>query len=163
MMRHSESRMLWSRNRTDGGRHRILGFQPPFSNGMNAALVLGQSNFSGFAPATTQNGMNGPSGVASDAARNIFECESGNNRCLQFRPPFSNGMNAIVVIGQIDFTSNGTALSQSGLNFPFVGAAVNGGNFFVSGQQQPTGAGVHAPIHQRDERNLGNRRARLHH
>src|SRR5260370_11734627 len=98
---------------------------------MSAVLVPGQPDFPSPGHATTESGMTQASDVAADTAGNIFECES-DNRCLQFRPPFSNGMNASVVIGQTDFTSKGTATTQSGLNFPFVGTAVNGGNLFVS-------------------------------
>ena len=73
---------------------RVMMFQPPFSNGMNAAVVIGQANFTSNGAATTQNGLVNPYGVATDSAGNLYVADYGNSRVLIFQPPFSNDMNA---------------------------------------------------------------------
>jgi sugar lactone lactonase YvrE len=102
----------------DRGNNRILGFSPPFSNGMNAALVIGQSSFSSGASATSQNGLFNPCCVAFDPSGNLWEAEWGNNRVMKFTPPFSNGMKATLVIGQSSFTTSRPAITQDGLGGP---------------------------------------------
>jgi len=66
-------------------------------------LVLGQPDFVSNAAATTATGMNAPAGLAFDADGNLWVGEFGNNRVLEFKPPFSNGMAASLVLGQVDF------------------------------------------------------------
>jgi NHL repeat-containing protein len=102
----------------DSMNHRVLKFQPPFANGMNASVVLGQPDFSSTSPATTQSGMNGPVAIGFDAAGNLYESEQGDHRVLQFQAPFTNGMNASVVIGQPSFTSSGSHTTAHSLFGP---------------------------------------------
>ena len=52
---------------------------------------------------------------------------------LEFQAPFSNGMSASLVIGQKDFTSSNTAVSQSGLPSPTGVAFDPAGNLWVTG------------------------------
>jgi hypothetical protein len=40
------------------------------------------------------------------------------NRTLGFKPPFSNGMAATLVLGQADVTSNAAATTAAGQRFP---------------------------------------------
>jgi sugar lactone lactonase YvrE len=102
----------------DFGNNRLLQFKPPFSNGMNASLVIGQGNFISGAPATTNSALRGPHLIAFDASGNLWVTDSGNDRVLEFKPPFANGMAASVVIGQTDFISSASATTASGLAFP---------------------------------------------
>ncbi len=116
---------------------RVLRFSPPFSNGMNADLVIGQPNFTSSAPALSQNGLG-----AMDAARGtplvfdgsgaLWVSDQGNNRVLQFSPPFSNGMNADLVIGQSDFVSSDSVCSANGSDEPWGIAFDVSGNLWVS-------------------------------
>ncbi len=103
----------------DGFNSRVLRFSPPFSSGMSADLVIGQSSFTSKAAATTQNGLNGANGLAFDPRGNLWIVD--NNRALRFSPPFTNGMNANLVIGQASFSSRTVSTTQSGLS-DYVGA-----------------------------------------
>jgi sugar lactone lactonase YvrE len=94
---------------------RVLEFTPPFSNGMNASLVLGQPDFTTSNRTTSANGLRYPGGLAFDPNGNLWVADTYNNRVLQYTPPFANGMNATLVIGQTDFISNLNATTQSGL------------------------------------------------
>ena len=78
----------------DYGNSRVLMYVPPFSNGMNASLVLGQSSFTTKTAATTQSGLYNPSSVFIDSSGNAWVADYGNSRVLMYVPPFSNGMNA---------------------------------------------------------------------
>ncbi len=124
---------LWSGDFYFG---RVIEFVPPFSNGMNASLVIGQPNFttnggSSGIPASQSN-MNNVVGVAFDGACNLWAGDFTNNRILEFAPPFANGMNASLVIGQTDFTSNGAATTATGLNLPQFITFDAKGNLWVS-------------------------------
>jgi len=82
-------------------------------NGAPATLELGQPVATAFTSSTPNNGGIGPStlalpvGVAFDSSGRIFVTDSfiGNNRTLVFVPPFANGMNATLVLGQADFVT----------------------------------------------------------
>jgi sugar lactone lactonase YvrE len=112
--------------------NRVLEFKPPFSNGMNASVVLGQADFTSAVAATTQTGLNKPSGLAADAAGNLFVADLFNRRVVEFVPPFSSGMAATLVLGQANFTSNASAVSQTGLEGPEQMGFDSSGNLFVS-------------------------------
>lgn len=83
---------------------RLLDFVPPFHSGMNASVVIGQTNFSTAFFNTTRNGFSGPEQVAFDSSGNLWVADGGNGRVLEFQPPFSTGMNASLVLGEPDFT-----------------------------------------------------------
>ena len=102
----------------DGNNSRVLEFSPPFTNGLNASVVIGQSNFTSATPGTTQNTLNVPTDATFDPEGNLYVDDTNNNRVLIFDPPFSNGMNASLVIGQSDFTTATANLTQAGLKFP---------------------------------------------
>jgi hypothetical protein len=82
-------------------------------NGAPATLELGQPIATAFTSNTPNNGGIGPStlffpiGVAFDSSGRIFVTDVfiGNNRTLVFVPPFANGMNATLVLGQADFVT----------------------------------------------------------
>lgn len=100
--------------------HRVMVFEPPFTtNGMNASIVIGQPDFSTRNPATTQDGLQFPTGVAVNG--DLAVSDQGNNRVMIFEPSFTNGMDASVVLGQTDFTSSsiGDTNSLSGMSAPF--------------------------------------------
>ncbi len=98
----------------DLGNNRVLEFKPPFSIGMPASLVIGQRDFTTARPATTMEGLFGPNEVAFDHSDNLWVVDGGNYRILEFKPPFSNGMSASLVIGQVDFETSRPSISQSG-------------------------------------------------
>jgi len=96
--------------------HRVLEFVPPFRSGMNASLTLGQRmiptpawnllDWSSTSPATTRNGLTDPEGIIFDASGDLWIADSWNGRVLEFQPPFSNNMNASLVLGEQGFTSS---------------------------------------------------------
>jgi len=118
----------------DWGNNRVLEFVKGggFTDGQPAAVVLGQPDFIHNAPATTATGMNGPNGVALDKSGNLWVADSGNNRVLEFMPPFTNGEAASLVLGQPDFVSNTAATTSTGMNGPNSIALDQPGNLWVA-------------------------------
>src|SRR5882757_317283 len=106
----------------DTGNNRVLVYNTSIGKTTDAAVVIGEDDFTGDSPNRgkgdhpTANTLNGPTGVARDAAGNLYVADSGNSRVLIFRPPFGTGMNASVVIGQNGFTSQdvGSGASELG-------------------------------------------------
>ncbi len=103
--------------------NRVLVFNTAaISDGMNASNVLGQPNFTSHAVATTQSGLSGPVGASYDFTNDrLFVADVTNNRVLVFNASLiNNGMNALVVLGEPDFTSvSNNAVTQSGLSVPW--------------------------------------------
>jgi len=103
----------------DSGNDRVLEFQAPLSNSEAASLVIGYSSFnvSGLQP-TSASAMNQPGAIAFDYFGNLWVMDTGNSRILEFKPPFSNGMSASLVLGQSTFTTSVEAVTQSGAAGP---------------------------------------------
>ena len=94
---------------SDAKNNRVLEFQPPFSTGMAATLVLGQPNFNSFVcTPPTAVGMCSPSGLAFDSKGNLFVSDVNNSRVMMFNPSpsFRTGMPANLAIGQPNLLSN---------------------------------------------------------
>jgi sugar lactone lactonase YvrE len=83
---------------------RVLQFKPPFTNNMNASVVFGQANMTTSTCASGASTLNRVSALAFDGDGDLWVADFGGNRIVEFVPPFSNGMNATVVLGQADFT-----------------------------------------------------------
>jgi hypothetical protein len=105
--------------------NRVLEYNHPFRNGMNASLVLGEPDFQSSIVSTTLNRL-GPiangggsgtnnGGLAVDSYSDVWVGDPGNNRILEFRPPFTNGMNASFVIDQRNLVANKTSFAGHGL------------------------------------------------
>jgi DNA-binding beta-propeller fold protein YncE len=92
---------------------RVLRFSPPFTNGQDADLVLGQPDFTsegsacGFTPGAIVNARQfcGPIDVVINRAEQVYVTDSDNSRVLRFSPPFGNSQAADLVLGQPDFSS----------------------------------------------------------
>jgi hypothetical protein len=117
---------------TDTGHNRVLEFVPPFTTGMAASVVLGQSSFSGTAAATSQTGLNWPTSVAFNGAGDLWVSDSDNNRVLEYAPPFSTGEAATLVLGQATFTTSNAATSASNLSYPALLAITSSGDLLVT-------------------------------
>ena len=119
----------------DSGANRVLEYTPPFSNGMAATLAIGQANFT---TGDTNQGGAGPTAASLsdpvpffDLSGNLWVADFSNNRVLEFKPPFSTGMAASLVLGQADFTSN--AANENGPIAANTLDTPNGGAFDASG------------------------------
>jgi sugar lactone lactonase YvrE len=128
-MAFDSSGNLWM---TDTNNNRVLEFAAPISSGESATTVLGQSDFTTDGLSAAQSGMTNPAGVAFDSSGNLWVADSNDNRVLEFKPPFSNGMAASVVLGQPSLTSTITYTTASGLNFPSSVAFDSSGNLWVA-------------------------------
>ena len=102
----------------DTGNNRVLAFTPPFTTNMSASIVIGQRDLSSNASKANATNLHAPYGVAFDAEGNLWVADAENNRVLAFSPPFHNGMDASVVIGQQDFTRNSFNTTRSRLSGP---------------------------------------------
>jgi len=125
----------------DTNNNRILRFAAPFSNlnRVEPDAVYGQATFGSNAAATTNTGLKEPSGLAFDAAGNLWVADTGNHRVLRYPAAVLDGpaqAAADIVIGQKDFSSGtanaGAQVSAAGFDTPF-GLAFDGqGNLYVS-------------------------------
>jgi sugar lactone lactonase YvrE len=121
---------LWA---SEAASNRVLEFTPPFTNGMNASLVLGQSDFTSNTAATTATGLANPIGVAFDSAGNLWVAEYYNCRAVEYVPPFTTGMAASVVLGEPDFTTANCASGSASATGNVAGVAIDSsGNAYVS-------------------------------
>lgn len=93
----------------DGAYGRVLLYDTPVVMNQSATVVLGQPDFSQgeqIIPLSA-NTLFAPVGLASDAGGDLFVSDWYACRVLEFRPGFTDGMNASVVIGKPDFTTGG--------------------------------------------------------
>ncbi len=96
----------------DTDNKRVLRFDPPFANGMNAAQVFGQNgdfttaNQAAMNAATADN-IGNPEGVAVDANDNLWLADRFLSRAVRYNAPAAPGgdTTADLVIGQPDLTS----------------------------------------------------------
>lgn len=111
----------------ESSNHRVLRFDNAAAkaNGASADGVLGQQDFTSNALATTQSGMQYPTGVAMDETGRLYVSEGQfNNRILVFEnaATLANGADASNVLGQSDFTTgtpNTGGISAATLSYPY--------------------------------------------
>ncbi|MGA2665942.1 MAG: NHL repeat-containing protein [Nitrososphaerales archaeon] len=107
----------------DQGNARVLEFTAPFSSGMSASVVIGQTSFTTHAPATTASGLSEPKDLAFSGG-NLWVTDSGS-RVLEYIPGtgecsaghLCSGMSASFEVGQPaggnEFTDNECGLTAS--------------------------------------------------
>ena len=103
----------------DANNNRVLVYNvATITNGQNAVNVLGQANFTTSTIAITQSGMRQPGDVEYDSTNSrLFVADYF--RVLVFNvATITNGQNAVNVLGQANFTSSITAVTQSGMSGP---------------------------------------------
>ncbi|MGE0079581.1 MAG: LamG-like jellyroll fold domain-containing protein [Bacteroidales bacterium] len=99
--------------------NRILVFDAPFTNGMEASVVVGQTSFYSSVPGCSASNLNSPYSVYVSSDGKMFITDAGNNRVLIYNQiPTVNGVSADVVVGQTDFISNISACSQTFFQMP---------------------------------------------
>jgi sugar lactone lactonase YvrE len=92
----------------DDGNSRVLIYNIPFSTDESASVVLGQPNFtSNTYPTSPSASSIEPQAIAVDTYSNLYVADYSTCRVLQFKPPFTNNMNASVVFGEPDFVTSG--------------------------------------------------------
>jgi|GEM_PF-3918384 len=94
----------------DNANHRVLLFQVPLANGMDASHVLGQPDFTSGAAnqgvsTPSALSLSGPRGLAVDARGSLFVADYDNNRVLEYSAPLTGDAAADRVFGQADFDS----------------------------------------------------------
>jgi hypothetical protein len=111
----------------DGGYNRVLGFDGiPTINGASADFVLGQTDFTTTTSGNTASTMNAPEAISVYDGK-LFLTDYYNHRVMIYNTiPTSGPGTADVVVGQSDFGSSGSALSDSRLNRPKELIAVDG-------------------------------------
>jgi sugar lactone lactonase YvrE len=118
----------------DSSNNRVLEYEPPFTTGEAASLVIGQTSLTGTTDTSASGGLFGPTGIAFDPSGNLWVVDSGNNRVLEFKTPFSNGESASLVIGQPTFGGYIGTTTSGGLNDPSYLAFDPSGNLWVTDQ-----------------------------
>ena len=118
----------------DTSNDRVLEYKPPFVPGEAASLVIGQTSLTGTGDSSPSGGLFGPTGLAFDSSGNLWVVDSGNNRVLEFKSPFSNGETASLVIGQPTFGGYIGTTTSGGLNSPSYLAFDPSGNLWVTDQ-----------------------------
>ena len=107
----------------DSGNNRVLRFNNASTagSGAAAAAVLGQVNFtSGTAAATNQNSLKNPYGVVVDGTGRLYVADRDNHRVLRYDNAASkaNGGPADGLLGQVAYSGNSPASTQTGLSSP---------------------------------------------
>ncbi len=121
----------------DYGNNRVTRFDNAADkdDGADADAVLGQETFLTAGFATDRDGMDSPYGITITPDGTLWVCDAGNNRVLRFDDAADklDGDDADGVVGQANFNSNGTGLSDIALgDFPSGIAVDPAGNLFVS-------------------------------
>jgi len=82
-----------------------------FTDGQNADIVLGQTNFASNTVLNppTQASLYFPDGIATDGS-NLYVCDTANSRVMEFNlATLSNGANATAEVGQANFVTQGSS------------------------------------------------------
>ncbi|MCI0452765.1 MAG: hypothetical protein L0Z51_10315, partial [Candidatus Latescibacteria bacterium] len=110
--------------------HRILGYtEIPTADGEAADFVVGQPDFTTVVSGTTSQNFNLTSDCVASGGK-LFLADGSNHRVLIWNTLPTANTPASVVVGQADFTSSGSALTQAGFSLPFR-VFVAGGKLFV--------------------------------
>jgi len=115
--------------------HRVLMWSDAanLADGADAALVLGQEDFTSMGHATRQGNFFYPGGIALDLAGNLYVADTANNRVMRFDNAASknNGDDADVVFGQTAFNTSLAGDGPAGLSAPRGLAFGAGGRLWV--------------------------------
>jgi DNA-binding beta-propeller fold protein YncE len=106
-----------------------------WTNGQAATRVLGQTDFTSGTSGVSQSKMHSPSGICVDKSTGkVFVMDSNNHRILRFSSTNAaiNGSNAEGVLGQPDFTSYFSGISEIKLNSPESCAMTDSGDLWVA-------------------------------
>lgn len=116
----------------DTNNNRIIEYKTPFTTGEAAYIIIGSPSFDKGVYPTTASSLAAPYGVAFDRSGDLWAVDYYDNRILEYEPPFKSQMNASLVIGQPDFTSNSDGSTQNRTNLPSAIAFDGTGNLWVT-------------------------------
>jgi len=116
----------------DAANNRVLEYNPPFTTGESASIVIGQDSFTTYNPGTTANTLRYPSGIAFDSSNNLWISDSDNSRVLKYNPPFITGESASIVLGKSNFTTAGGTTTPNTLSTPGGIVFDSSGNLWVA-------------------------------
>jgi len=113
---------------------RIVEYVPPFTNGMAATLAIGQPNLTSGSSTqgTTSTTLSLPGVPIFDPSGNLWIADYNDSRVLEYKPPFSTGMAASLVLGQGNFTNNAESIGPTAMNGPWAVAFDGSGNLWVA-------------------------------
>jgi uncharacterized protein (TIGR03437 family) len=86
---------------SDPSTNRILVFNKTgadFTNGQQAAFVIGQPGFTQSGNGDSSSQLNSPRGLAVDSSDRLYVCDSGNNRMMVFSKPTANNPSATLLV-----------------------------------------------------------------
>ncbi|HEY1677619.1 MAG TPA: NHL repeat-containing protein [Candidatus Sulfotelmatobacter sp.] len=116
----------------DSDNSRILLYSAPVSMAQEANMVLGQADFTSNSTATSATGLAYPVKATADSAGNVWVADCSNNRVVEYKTPFSNGMSASLVLGEPDMTTSTGGTSATALSCPSGLVFDKQGNLWVS-------------------------------
>ena len=141
---------------SDFNNNRILGWSDAssFVSGDPATLVIGQPDINSTgvnagrgAGAPTASTLNGPNGMAVDAAGNLYVADTNNNRVLEYNSPFDTDTVADSVFGQGGFTTGYcAAVTASTICQPYAVAVDGNGNLYAADSNNNRVLGFAAPL-----------------
>lgn len=110
-------------------------------------VVIGQKNFTSLSSNVDESTLGAVQGVAFDKDGNLWAADQSNNRVLEFKQPFSNGMAASLVLGHSDFTAQAPTSNptESSLSAPQGLTFDSNGNLWAAGHSQGTGVDLTQP------------------
>ncbi|MGI0047170.1 MAG: NHL repeat-containing protein [Nitrosotalea sp.] len=116
----------------DTNNNRLVEYKPPFTTDEATSIVIGSPSFDKGTYSTNASSLAAPYGLAFDKSGNLWVVDYYDNRVLEFIPPFENQMNASLVLGQYDFTSNSDGSTQNSMNLPSAIAFDSAGNLWMT-------------------------------
>ena len=121
----------------DNGNNRVLEYNTPLTSGTTADTVFGQGgSFTSNNIGVSADSLHSPTGVALDAASNLYVADNVNNRVLEYNTPLTTDTTADAVFGQGGNFASGTAnnggLSADSLSSPGAIAVDASGNLFIA-------------------------------
>ncbi len=113
---------------SDRANHRVLRFssEAALTSGSSAEAVFGQPNFTSKNTGLSATGMNNPTGLAIEEDGTLWLADYGNKRVLRFDDAVNlpGGASASGILGQADFITASTSVSQTVMGGP-VGVSVH--------------------------------------
>ena len=116
----------------DSDNNRVLLYSVPNTSGQAADFVLGQADFTSSNSATSATGLGFPVKATADSSGNLWVADCDNNRVLEYKAPFSNGMSATTVLGEPDMNTSTGGTTATTLSCPSGVVVDSHGNLWVS-------------------------------